>query len=458
MGLEGLDPREVTAFTLGEAILAVKLQLGCDHGVDTPAMHVQRCLRQHKCTGVRHGGARTAGIEVRGRVRSAAPASCDGVGSGSGTGHLEETTCVNVLVVTTDRLGSAERVDSVGKGVNRVGVVEGLGTQHLEQSRGGDDGVAVIDVSIGLHNPDELLHGVAEVQADLVAGRTHRLVTGVLELGDEVLMGVVGELPALISVQETVVHVQRCGDQRLVVGSRGGDGGSPCAVQRGDGPQALAEGSEIKVDLHLMVLQSNQGKRQTGVGAKPELQGNVQGRLRKRVAGSAHLGRARVRVVTADRVQIGETGVSDECKGSGVTNHLEIVALLLLGHCQLVPDVHEVTILAINLLATNLTLHLRDQLLTGEIQPAGIHRAGTTGTHLLGNRRQCDLKVRAVRQVAVTANGALNTATEISLAIESLLNRLKGKVCVTLESYLPVRNLGRTGKNDILSALCDDFH
>jgi len=76
-----------------------------------------------------------------------------------------------------------------------------------------------------LNDPDQLLTGVVEVQLDLITGRSNGLITSELELSDQVLVRVLGETAALVSVQENVVNVQRGGNQRLVVGDGGGDGG-----------------------------------------------------------------------------------------------------------------------------------------------------------------------------------------------------------------------------------------
>jgi hypothetical protein len=49
-----LDPREIRTFTLREAILAVKLELSSDDGVLSPAVHIQRGLREDEGAGVRN--------------------------------------------------------------------------------------------------------------------------------------------------------------------------------------------------------------------------------------------------------------------------------------------------------------------------------------------------------------------------------------------------------------------
>ena len=146
------------------------------------------------------------------------------------------------------------------------------------------------------------------------------------------------------------------------------------ARQGGHGPQALVNRADIKVDLDLVVLESNQRESQTGVGAKPKLEGDIKGGFGEGVSGSANLAGSQG---VARTINLRERGISDEGELGGVTNHLEISLLLLRGHGELVPDVHPVTILTVNSLATNLNLNLSNELLTGEVQPTGIDtRAG----------------------------------------------------------------------------------
>ena len=125
---------------------------------------------------------------------------------------------------------------------------------------------------------------MVEVELDLVGGRTDGLVTSELELGDEVFVGVLCHTTALVRVKEHVVNVEGSGDERLVVGDGGGDwatGGSLASLESGvdirggeslfivsafissgkvvaaegsDGPEALINGADIKVDLHFVVL------------------------------------------------------------------------------------------------------------------------------------------------------------------------------------------------------------
>jgi hypothetical protein len=171
-------------------------------------------------------------------------------------------------------------------------------------------------------------------------------------------------LAALISVKEDVVNIEGGSNKGLLVGSRDGLG-SGCTSKGLDGPEALTNGADVKVNLDLVVLEGNEGKGKAGVAVEPELEGDVEGGLRKSVAGSANLVGATGAGARAR--DISECGVSDVGKLGGVTNHLVVSALLLGRDGKLVPDVHPVTVLAVNALATNLNLNLGNHLLTNVV-------------------------------------------------------------------------------------------
>ncbi len=466
-----LDPREVGSLTLREAVLAVELELGRDDGVGAPAVEVKGGLGEDEGAGIRDTGvgANTlivvlaeVGLRVL-VVASSIPISSE-VGAAVNierTSIVEEAVLVNVGVGLTgnsnDSTGSAESVDRVRESIEGIGVVEGLGSKNLEERSVAGERRAVINILIGLDNPDKLLHGVVEVELDLVGGGPNRLVASELELSDEVLVGVLGHAAALVRVKEDIIDIERRGNEGLVVGDRGGSRLSRAeniAVQRGDRPEALVNGPDVKVDLDLVVLKSDQGESQTGVGAEPELQGDIQSRLREGVAGSANLaGRRGV----AGAINVGERRVRDEGKLGRVTNHLEVPTLLLLGHRELVPDVHPVSVLAIDALASNLNLNLSDELLAGEIQPASID-TGARNSHVLVDLRESNLEIGAVSKISVPADHALDTATEIGLSVESLLDRLNREVRVPAVRHLPESNLRVTSKVNILSAIGYELH
>jgi len=499
VALVRLNPREVGSFTLREAVLAVELQLGGDDGVLSPAVHVKGGLGKHEGAGIRDRGvdvgvsgtdkSSDTGGSVGGKTRSTEVGLVVGVtrsvpvsgqtnrGSIHGTSRLKETLAVNegvladegVGVVSGDGLRSSEGVDGVGEGINGISVVEGLGAKNLEEKGVANKGRAVVDVLIGLDDPNQLLNGVVEVELDLVGRGTNRLITSELELSNQVLVGVLGHSAALISIQEDIVNVEGGSNQRLVVGDGGRDsltsgkltgitsGGVGVAAQGSDSPQALINRTNIKVNLDLVVLKGDQGEGKTGVGAKPELKRNIEGGLRKGIAGGTHLAGS---LGVARTINIRERGISDEGKLGGVTNHLEVSASLLRGHGKLVPNVHPITILAVNTLATNLNLNLSDELLSGEIQPTGINTSVvasgvSTNTHQLVDLGKSNLKVGAVGKITITADRALDATTEIGLSVESLLYRFNSKVGVTSVSYLPESDLRITSEVYVLCAVSD---
>ena len=89
-----------------------------------------------------------------------------------------------------------------------VGEVEGL----LTLPRQGDRRIAA-DERVALDNPDKLLARVVEVQLQLVGRGRDGLAARELQHIDQVLVGDLGELAALIRVEVDVVNVQRGGDQ-----------------------------------------------------------------------------------------------------------------------------------------------------------------------------------------------------------------------------------------------------
>ena len=480
--LVGLHGVEVGAFTLREAVLAVKLELSGDDGVVAPAVEEEGGLGEDEGAGIRDTGvdliARANGLTIKiggllaaaTKVGSRIPIVDDGVAVGikaravppAGTDLINGTGIVEQVVVDEGAGGegggnlAAEGVDGVGKGIDGVGVVEGLGTEQVVEELTALEGRAVVDVAVGLDNPDELLDGVVEVELDLVGRGTDGLITGELELLDEVLVGVLGHAPALVGVEEDVVDVEGGGNEGLVVGSddlaTAGGGG---ALEGANSPQALVDGANVEVDLDLVVLEGDEGEGKTGVAAVPELEGHVEGGFGEGIAGSANLARGGC---LARAINIVKRGVSDVSQLGGVANHGIVAVALVHGQGELVPDVHPITVLAINALATDLDLNLRDNLLTGEVEPTGIHTVLAGALHLLVDLGESDLQVGAVSQITVAGNGASDTATEIGLAVKSLLNSLHGKVGVALVGNLPESDLGIASQVNVLGAIGDKLH
>jgi hypothetical protein len=144
-------------------------------------------------------------------------------------------------------------------------------------------------------------------------------------------------------------------------------------------------------------------------------------------------------------------------KLNSLSNHLVVTTLLLRSERKLVPDVHPVTVLAIDALTTDLDLNHTDELLTGVVEPTGVSLLAISGSlataTLLTDLGESYLKVCAVCKITVAGDSALDTAAEIGLTIESLLNRLHGKVSVSAVSYFPESNLRISCKINILCAI-----
>jgi len=120
--------------------------------------------------------------------------------------------------------------------------------------------------------------------------------------------------------------------------------------------------------------------------------------------------------------------------------------------------VHPVTILAINALTTDFHLNLGDHLLTREVEPASPDTSRARVRHRLVNLRQSDLQVSAVSQITIAADRAGDTATEVSLSVERLLNRLHGEVGVATVGHLPEGDLRVARQVNILCAVSYELH
>ena len=67
-------------------------------------------------------------------------------------------------------------------------------------------------------------------------------------------MGILGHLSALIGIQEDEINVDRGSNKGLLVGRSDGDGSRGASNDVLDSPQALTNGSEIDVNLDLVIL------------------------------------------------------------------------------------------------------------------------------------------------------------------------------------------------------------
>ncbi len=357
-------------------------------------------------------------------------------------------------------LGSHHRVLAgealhAGHGVTRVedgavppvGVVEGL--LSLE---GADGGIVAGDEGIALDNPDKLLGGVVEVELDLVGRGGDGLGTSELELLDQVLVRDLGEAPALIGIQVDVIHVEG-GRHKAGLGNTVTDDVGVVA-DRGVVPAEVAELVELEPDLHLVVLEGDQGESEARVAAEPELERDVQSVLGGALAdliggvGRGVGGAVTIAVLTSLDEEVHELG--------HVADHLGISGLLagLLG--ELIPDVEPVTIMLINLLTTDLKVDVVDKVVTDPVEPAEL---GTRAIGVLqGHLGEGGLEVDAVDKISVTGDSALHLLAEVGSSVEGLLNSLHGEVGVATVDDLEKGDLRVASKIDILSAVSDELH
>jgi len=345
---------------------------------------------------------------------------------------LALTLIKSVMAVELD-LGRHDRVVArqalhTGHGVARlqhraippIGVVVAL--LALE---GVDGGIGAVHERITLNNPHELLARVVEVHLDLVGRGGHRLTAGELELLNQVLVGDLGEASALIRVEVDVINIQGRRDQ-----ARGGDTVTDGVLvrRRGRGVVKAQVGELLKLqpDLDLVVLEGDQGKRKTRVAAEPELKRNVQSVLRG-ARGDLVEG-VGLRVVRASGIAALATLDEQVHQLRNVAHHLGITGLLarLLG--KLVPDVEPITVVLVDLLTTNLNIHVVDQVVANPVEPTELRTRAVR--RLESHLGEGGLKVDTVDQIAVAADRALDLLAKVGRTRERLFNGLHGKVSV----------------------------
>jgi len=255
-----------------------------------------------------------------------------------------------------------------------VRVVEGLLTLPRV-----DDRVIARDVRVALNDPDELLARVVEVELQLVGARGDRLAARELEDINEVLVGDLGELAALIRVEVDVVDIER-GSGKTALADTVTDSVGVSRVRVV--PAQVVEGVELEVDADLVVLEGDQGESKTRVAAEPELEGDVQ-----RVHGGARGNDLRGEGLTAIAVivAVGAALVEQVGELRDVADHLSITSLLasLLG--EFVPDVEPVTILLVDALTSNLNFNVIDEVVANPVEPAELSARAVRG--LEGNLR-----------------------------------------------------------------------
>ena len=448
--LEGLHLVEVGTLTLRETVLSVELELG----------DLNRVLALAADTGVEDDLGEQV---VNTRLELSHTSSVVGVSTNqrrlTNTGTTQNgsrgrhTTRTRIglsrrNLVSTRSDGTGQQTHDQTLRAEVVGVVERLGTSDGRNPRR----VGAVHERVTLDDPEKLLDGVIEVQLDLVGRRGDGLRTSVLDLLNQVLVALLGEAAALLRVEVHVVNIEGGGGEGL---GRRRIGASRSRL----GVLAVLPRLEVYVHANLVILEGNQGDRKTRVAAEPELERNVE-----RLGGGATARDARDRRLRggARSIEGDATGALHERKVVGVSDErVERLNRARLGG-QLSPDLHPVTILAVNALTTNLNLNLLDEAVTNVAEPAeALSSVGVT--ERAGRRRQVNLgehnlNVGLVHQIGVTVDHSRHTLVEVRLTVEGHLNGLHGEVGMALVQHLPEGNLGVARDVNVLRTIAHELH
>ena len=340
------------------------------------------------------------------------------------------------LVAVARRLGEERHDNTLRREVIRV--VEGLRTTNRREPAGR----RAVDERVALDDPEKLLYRVVKVQLNLVRRARDRLSARILNLLNQVLVALLGEAAALLRVEVDVVNIDRRGRKRL-----GGHGSRRTNTRLGI--LAVLPRLEVNVDANLVVLERNERDGYTRVAAEPELERNVERLGRRALARDARDRRLRRR---ARCIKRNARTTLHEDKVVRVTNdrvkHLDVTGI----RRELRPDLHPVTILAINALTTDLKLNLLDEAVTNIAEPA------ETRTARKLNLGQHNLDIRLVHEIGVTVNDGRNTLVKVGLTVERYLNGLNREVRVALVKDLPERDLGVTRNVDVLCTIGYKLH
>ncbi|ABT16413.1 hypothetical protein ATCV1_z279R [Acanthocystis turfacea chlorella virus 1] len=331
---------------------------------------------------------------------------------------------VGLHLVEVRALAAGETVLAVELDLGRVQggqlLVEGGGVGSVTNGGVGVDadvgqgGVAAVRVvRAGGEVPGQVLGGVVEVHADVLAGLGGggdggSLGAGELQLLDQVLVGQLGEASALLGVQENVVHVHgHLGSGHGgTVGEAGGGAGSV-------GGDTVHGGREREVELHFVVLQGDQGQGQAGGLVEEEDQGHVEA-----------LGGADGLVVH-------------------VVGHATVVHAVVVHAEDGVVGAEPVVVVLVDALATDLELHILQQLLGGV----------EGGTNALEHELDHDVG----DQVTVTGDLGADLVAEANGTVDGLLNGLNGEVGVAAVHGLEESNLGVASQVHVLGTIGDEL-
>jgi hypothetical protein len=305
--------------------------------------------------------------------------------------NLEAVVAVELEERSDDRVLTGHTLNT-SDGVTRLehGAVPPIGeVEGLLALPGGDDGVIARHIGVALDNPHKLLARVVEVELELVGGGGDGLTASELEGLDEVLVGDLSELAALIRVEVDVIDIE---------GGSGQVGGRDTVADAvgvgelgGDVEAEIAEVVELEVDADLVVLEGDQGESKTRIAAEPELEGDVESVVR----GAVENLRRRVGLTTSAVIVAALTTLYEQVGELGdVTYHLGVTGLLSRLLSELIPDVEPLTVVLVDALATDFELDGLDEVVTNPVEPAELGTRAVRG--LESYLRESSLEVNAV--------------------------------------------------------------
>ena len=291
----------------------------------------------------------------------------------------------------TSRLGEGHEAVGVG-GIRRVRVEDNIGVRNvggevpkLGTCRGGGGG-----------GPHELLDGVVVREADLLGlTRDDGVNASVLHLLDQVLVTLLGEAATLLGVKVHVVgpHLEGLGVE---------EGGEI--------------GREVDVDAHLVVLESDEGKVETGVAVEEEDEGEE------------HLALTR--------------------------GHLTPVSLLGLIEVELGVHAPPTLVVLVDTLTTDGKLGSLDRTLSDPVAVLGRRVTRLAGEGGLGG----ELDVHVADEITVAGNSHGDATVVGGVTVRRLLDVLHREVGVTLVHSLEEGYLGVASQVDILGTVSYELH
>jgi hypothetical protein len=110
-------------------------------------------------------------------------------------------------------------------------------------------------------------------------------------------------------------------------------------------------------------------------------------------------------------------------KFGSVTNHDVVTIFVFLGLGEFLPDVEPLTVVAVNLLASDFDIEFLDHDMT-DVSDPGL----STGA---SKSWEFDLEISLVNEITISGNGGGNLTTKVDRSTESLLDRFEGKIGMT---------------------------